>query len=395
MAKRNFQRIVLKLSGEALAGDQGFGINPDVVEEFAQEIAALAKSTDLEIAIVVGGGNLWRGLAGSNQGMDRATADYMGMLATVMNSLALQDALEQAGVDTRVQTAIEMQEIAEPYIRRRAIRHLEKKRIVIFGAGLGKPYFSTDTTAALRAAEIEADAILMAKKFADGVYDSDPKTNPNAIKFDELTYNDIITKELKVMDATSTTLCKDNNIPIIVQQAEDRMNKSIEALKHEFASIRTGRASVALLDKVMVDYYGSPSPINQVANISVPEPRMIVIAPWDKTMIGAIEKAILQSDLGLNPGNDGAQIRLTIPQLTEERRKEIVKVVHKKAEDAKVAVRNIRRDVNDALKKEEKAKTITEDDAKDGLDEIQKLTDAKVKHIDELKAVKEKDVLEV
>ena len=215
MAKRKFRRIVLKLSGEALAGEQGFGINPDVVEEFAKEIAALAKSTDLEIAIVVGGGNLWRGLAGSNQGMDRATADYMGMLATVMNSLALQDALEQAGVDTRVQTAIEMQEIAEPYIRRRAIRHLEKKRIVIFGAGLGKPYFSTDTTAALRAAEIEADAILMAKKFADGVYDSDPKTNPNAVKFDELTYNDIITKELKVMDATSTTLCKDNNIPII------------------------------------------------------------------------------------------------------------------------------------------------------------------------------------
>ena len=145
----------------------------------------------------------------------------------------------------------------------------------------------------------------------------------------------------------------------------------------------------------MVDYYGSPTPINQVANISVPEPRMIVIAPWDKTMIVAIEKAILQSDLGLNPGNDGAQIRLTIPQLTEERRKEIVKVVHKKAEDAKVAVRNIRRDVNDALKKEEKAKTITEDDAKDGLDQIQKLTDAKIKQIDELKAVKEKDVLEV
>ena len=384
MAKRNFRRIVLKLSGEALAGEQGFGINPDVVEEFAKEIAALAKSTDLEIAIVVGGGNLWRGLAGSNQGM-----------ATVMNSLALQDALEQAGVDTRVQTAIEMQEIAEPYIRRRAIRHLEKKRIVIFGAGLGKPYFSTDTTAALRAAEIEADAILMAKKFADGVYDSDPKTNPNAVKFDELTYNEIITKELKVMDATSTTLCKDNNIPIIVFSMDIPGNITKAAKGDEFVSIRTGRASVALLDKVMVDYYGSLSPINQVANISVPEPRMIVIAPWDKTMIGAIEKAILQSDLGLNPGNDGAQIRLSIPQLTEERRKEIVKVVHKKAEDAKVAVRNIRRDVNEALKKEEKAKTITEDDAKDGLDQIQKLTDAKVKQIDELKAVKEKDVLEV
>ena len=241
MAKRNFQRIVLKLSGEALAGDQGFGINPDVVEEFAQEIAALAKSTDLEIAIVVGGGNLWRGLAGSNQGMDRATADYMGMLATVMNSLALQDALEQAGVDTRVQTAIEMQEVAEPYIRRRAIRHLEKKRIVIFGAGLGKPYFSTDTTAALRAAEIEADAIFDGEKnFADGVYDSDPKTNPDAIKFDELTYNDIITKELKVMDATSTTLCKDNNIPIIVFSMDIPGNITKAAKGEEIGTIVRG-----------------------------------------------------------------------------------------------------------------------------------------------------------
>ena len=179
----------------------------------------------------------------------------------------------------------------------------------------------------------------------------------------------------------------------LVAQQEARMNKTIETLKHEFASIRTGRASVALLDKVMVDYYGTPSPINQVANISVPEPRMILVAPWDKGMIGAIEKAILQSDLGLNPGNDGAQIRLAIPQLTEERRKEIVKVVSKKAEEAKVAVRNIRRDANEMLKKEEKAKTITEDDSKDGLDRIQKLTDKKIKQIDELKDVKEKDVL--
>lgn len=216
MSERNFKRIVLKLSGEALAGDQGFGINPVVVEGIAKEIADLAKSTDLQIAIVVGGGNIWRGLAGSAKGMDRATADYMGMIATVMNSLALQDALENAGAATRVQTAIAMQEVAEPYIRRRAIRHLEKGRIVIFAAGTGNPYFSTDTTAALRAAEIEADAILMAKKFADGVYDSDPRTNPNAKKFDELTYMDVISRELKVMDSTSTTLCKDNNIPIVV-----------------------------------------------------------------------------------------------------------------------------------------------------------------------------------
>lgn len=216
MSERKFKRIVLKLSGEALAGDQGFGINPQVVEPLAKEIAELSKESGIEIAIVVGGGNIWRGLSGSAKGMDRASADYMGMIATVMNAIALQDALENAGVATRVQTAIEMQEVAEPYIRRRAIRHLEKGRIVIFAAGTGNPYFSTDTTAALRAAEIEADAILMAKKFADGVYDSDPKTNPNAVKFDELTYMDVISKELKVMDSTSTTLCKDNNIPIVV-----------------------------------------------------------------------------------------------------------------------------------------------------------------------------------
>lgn len=181
----------------------------------------------------------------------------------------------------------------------------------------------------------------------------------------------------------------------LVTQQEIRMDKTIDAMKHEFASIRTGRASTSLLDKVMVDYYGTPTPVNQVANVSAPEPRMIIIAPWDKSMIGAIEKAILQSDLGLNPNNDGSQIRLAIPQLTEERRKEIVKVVHKKAEDAKVAIRNIRRDANDAIKKEEKLKTITEDVAKEGQDRIQKLTDAKIKMIDELKNVKEKDVLEV
>ena len=236
---RNFKRIVLKLSGEALAGKQGYGIDPKTVDLIARDIATVTKQ-GIQVAIVVGGGNIWRGLSGSAEGMDRVSADYMGMLATVMNSLALQDALEQAGVDTRVQTAIEMQEIAEPYIRRRAIRHLEKKRIVIFGAGLGKPYFSTDTTAALRAAEIEADAILMAKKFADGVYDSDPKTNPNAVKFDELTYNDIITKELKVMDSTSTTLCKDNNIPIIVFSMDIPGNITKAAKGEEVGTIVRG-----------------------------------------------------------------------------------------------------------------------------------------------------------
>ncbi|MBD8975544.1 ribosome recycling factor [Veillonella magna] len=181
----------------------------------------------------------------------------------------------------------------------------------------------------------------------------------------------------------------------LLTQQETRMDKTIEALKQEFASIRTGRASTSLLDKITVDYYGAPTPVNQVANVSAPEPRMILITPWDKSMIGAIEKAILQSDLGLNPSNDGAVIRLAIPQLTEERRKELVKVVHKRAEEAKVAIRNIRRDANEVLKKEEKAKTITEDDSKDGQEKIQKLTDKKIKAVDDLKDKKEKDVLEV
>lgn len=181
----------------------------------------------------------------------------------------------------------------------------------------------------------------------------------------------------------------------IISREEARMDKTIESLKHEFANVRTGRAHTSLLDSVMVDYYGAPTPVNQVANVSAPDPRMILIAPWDKTMIGAIERAILTSDLGLNPNNDGDSIRLAIPQLTEDRRKELVKVVSKKAEDAKVAIRNIRRDANDAIKKEEKAKTITEDVSKDGQDQVQKLTDKKIKLIDELRDTKEKDVMSV
>ena len=215
METNKFKRIVLKLSGEALAGEQGYGIDPQTVEKIAKQVVEVSK-LGIQVAIVVGGGNIWRGLSGSAKGMDRVSADYMGMLATVMNALALQDAMENYGVATRVQTAINMQQVAEPYIRRRAIRHMEKGRVVIFGAGTGNPYFSTDTTAALRAAEIEADAILMAKNGVDGVYDSDPKVNPDAKMFKKLSYLDVINKDLKVMDATATTLCRNNNIPILV-----------------------------------------------------------------------------------------------------------------------------------------------------------------------------------
>jgi len=209
-----YQRVLLKLSGEALMGDLAYGIDPGIVQNIAQQIAEVAES-GIQIAIVVGGGNIFRGVKGAAAGMDRATADYIGMIATVMNAMTLQDSLEQIGVPTRVQTAISMQEVAEPYIRRRAIRHLEKGRVVIFGAGSGNPFFTTDTTAALRAAEISADLVFKATK-VDGVYDSDPKLNPNAKRYESLTYSDVLAQDLKVMDSTAIALCKDNNIPIIV-----------------------------------------------------------------------------------------------------------------------------------------------------------------------------------
>ena len=214
MENAKFKRVVIKLSGEALAGDQGFGLESQVLTSLAKQIAEIV-ALGVQVAIVVGGGNIWRGVAGSKRGIDRATADYMGMLATVINALAVQDILEAHDVDTRVQSAIEMRQVAEPYIKRKAIRHLEKGRVVIFGAGTGNPFFSTDTTSALRAAEIDAEVILMAKT-VDGVYDADPKTDATAKKFDALTYIDVLNRGLKVMDSTAITLCMDNNIPIVV-----------------------------------------------------------------------------------------------------------------------------------------------------------------------------------
>ena len=209
-----YQRVLLKLSGEALMGDLGYGIDPVVVSSIAQEVAQVV-AEGIQLAIVVGGGNIFRGVKAASAGMDRATADYVGMIATVMNAITLQDALEQAGVPTRVQTAIAMQEVAETYIRRRAIRHLEKKRVVIFGAGSGNPFFTTDTTAALRAAEIDAEVIFKATK-VDGVYDSDPHINPNARRYQTLTYAHVLNQDLRVMDSTAIALCKENNIPIMV-----------------------------------------------------------------------------------------------------------------------------------------------------------------------------------
>lgn len=219
---KGYKRVLFKVSGEALMGEKGYGIDPVVIDSIAEEIKE-AHESGVELAVVIGGGNIFRGLAATAIGMERASADYMGMLATVLNSLAMQDALEKKGIVTRVQSAIEMRALAEPYIRRRAMRHLEKKRVVIFAAGTGNPYFSTDTAAALRAMEIGAEVILKGTK-VDGVYDADPVTNKDAVRFETLTHLDVLKLGLKVMDATAISLCKDNNLSIIVFNLRDKGN---------------------------------------------------------------------------------------------------------------------------------------------------------------------------
>ena len=222
MSKPLYQRVILKLSGEALQGEKGYGIDASVTGQIASQIKEVV-ALGVQVAIVIGGGNIFRGLQAHGKGMDRATADYMGMLATVINGLGLQDALEKVDVPTRVMTAIEMRQLAEPFIRRRAMRHLEKKRVVIFVAGTGNPYFTTDTTAALRASEIHAQVLLKATK-VDGVYDCDPKKNKAAVRYEQLSYLDVLDKKLKVMDSTATSLCMDNEIPIIVFDMFERGN---------------------------------------------------------------------------------------------------------------------------------------------------------------------------
>ena len=235
-----YKRVVLKLSGEALAGESSFGINPTVIKSIAGQVKEVAE-LGVEVAVVVGGGNIWRGKIGSEMGMDRATADYMGMLATVMNSLALQDSLELLGIESRVQTSIEMRQVAEPYIRRRAMRHLEKKRVVIFAAGTGNPYFSTDTTAALRAAEIDAEVILMAKNNVDGVYSADPLVDKNATKYEELSYLDVLKEGLAVMDSTASSLCMDNDIPLIVFSIMENGNIKRAVMGEKIGTIVRGK----------------------------------------------------------------------------------------------------------------------------------------------------------
>ena len=306
-----------------------------------------------------GAGNIFRGMKAAAEGMDRATGDYMGMLATVLNALTLQDALERLGVHTRVQSALTISEVAEPYIRRRAMRHLEKARVVIFAAGTGNPFFTTDTAAALRALEIHAEAILMAKNGVEGVFTADPQTDPDAEFIPQITHREALERGLQGDGLHGAVALHGQRAPDLRLQHERRaehrsdsfrraggdpgddmsiiddfltdarehMAKSVDATRGKFGSVRTGRASPTLLDRIVVDYYGAQTPLKQLATIHAAEARLLTVQPYDKNSIKAIERAIMESDVGLTPSNDGQLIRLTIPELTEERRRDLVKVV--------------------------------------------------------------------
>ena len=414
------------------------GLDPDVVHLVARQIAEVVRS-GVQVAVVIGGGNFFRGAQLQQRGMERTRSDYMGMLGTVMNSLALQDFLEKEGIATRVQTAITMGQVAEPYIPLRARRHLEKGRVVIFGAGMGLPYFSTDTTAAQRALEIGADVVLMAKA-VDGVFTDDPRGNPDAELLTQISHREVIDRGLQVADATAFSLCMDNGMPILVFNllvdgniaravagekigtlvhhrgraeprtrgamedavidetlfdAEEKMEKAVAVARDDLASIRTGRANPGMFTRINVDYYGAMTPITQLSSINVPEARLVVIKPYEQSQLGPIEKAIRDSDLGVNPTNDGNVIRVAIPQLTEERRRDLVKQAKSKGEDARVSVRNIRRKAMEELHRIKKDGEAGEDEVKHAEKDLEKTTHQYVEQIDELVKHKEGELLEV
>ena len=402
------KRVLLKLSGEALAGEKKTGFDEATCIGVAKQVKQLVDD-GVQVAIVTGGGNFWRGR--TSETIDRVKADQIGMLATVMNCIYVSDIFRFAGMETEVFTPFVCGAFTTLFSKDKAVEALNQGKVVFFAGGTGHPYFSTDTGAVLRAIEIEADAMLLAKAI-DGIYDSDPKVNPQAKKYNEISIQEIIDKKLMAVDLTASIMCLENKMPMLVfglnepnsivetmsgtftKVYDTKMQKTMDSLDSEMGTIRAGRANPNVLNRIMVDYYGTPTPIQQVANVSVPEPRMIQIQPWEKSMLKVIEKAIMVSDLGINPTNDGTAVRLIFPELTEERRKELVKDVKKKGEAAKVAIRNIRRDGNDAFKKL-KGSDVSEDEIKNLEDELQKMTDKYVKEIDSAVEVKSKEVMTV
>jgi uridylate kinase len=432
-AELRYRRALLKISGEALMGEREYGLDPAMIGRIAGEIQTVHE-LGVQLCLVLGGGNIFRGVPAAAVGMERGSADYMGMLATVINSLATQSELERRGISTRVQSAISMQAVCEPYIRRRALRHLEKGRVVIFAAGTGNPFFTTDTAAALRASEMGCDVLLKATK-VDGVYDADPNRVTGAKRFARLGYLDVLSRDLRVMDAAAISLARENRIPILVfsifeaggfaevvrgrgrytiideaglgateemmpddQLLKDlrrRMDGALEVLRKELGGLRTGRASASLLEPISVSAYGGNTPLRQLANISVPEPRMITVQVWDRSLVKAVDKAIRESGLGLNPQTEGQLIRVPIPDLNEERRRELTRVTAKYAEQARVSVRNVRRDGIDALRRQEKDSEISQDEQRKLQQDIQHLTDEAIKRIDEALAQKDREILQV
>ena len=429
-----YKRILVKLSGEALLGTTEFGIDPLVLKRIASEVLEIQKS-GVQVACVIGGGNIFRGAGLARAGMDRVTGDHMGMLATVMNALAMQDAIESLGGVARVQSAMRINQVCEDYIRRRAMRHLEKGRIVIFAAGTGNPFFTTDSAAALRAIEIEADMLLKATK-VNGIYDSDPMKNPNAKRYATLTYDKVLAgspqrhgrhrhrdvpRQPHAAAGVQSQQCRrpaargarrrhrygrhqrltckarasEIMLDDIKKDAATRMGKCVENFQGDLKKLRTGRAHPSLIENLKVDYYGTDTPLKQVANISVEDARTLVVSPWEKSMVQAIEKAIHKSDLGLNPMSAGTVIRIPLPPLTEERRKDITKVARADAENARVAVRNVRRDVIADVKEALKEKLISQDEEKKAEVDIQKLTDKYIADIEAALAAKEKELLQV
>src|ERR1700712_1102791 len=445
MAEPVYRRVVIKLSGEYLAGTQSFGIDQPTVDRIAGDLIA-ARQLGAEIAVVVGGGNIVRGVEVSSRGVSRPTGDTMGMLATVMNCLALEAAIERRAVPARTLSAMVMPQVCELFTRTSAQKYLSEGRIVLLAGGTGNPYFTTDTTAVLRAAEIGAEAVLKATN-VDGVYSADPKKDPSATRFERLSHSQAVEGNYKVMDATAFALARETSLPIIVfsiaepgsigailsgtghgtivagrhatrgcavprprvlrrervmptgsfdiNELKRRMQGPTQSLKHELGGLRTGRAAASMLEPVQVEAYGTHMPLNQLATVSVPEPRLLSVQVWDKSMVKAVEKAIVDSNLGLSPATEGQVLRLRIPELNEERRKELVKVAHKYAEAAKVAVRHVRRDGLDTVKKLEKNHEISEDDQEPLAADVQKATDGMISEIDHLLAAKEKEILTV
>ena len=425
------KRILLKLSGEALMGDDAFGINRATIVRMVEEVAEVV-NMGVEVAIVIGGGNIFRGVAGGSVGMDRATADYMGMLATVMNALALADAMNKQGLIPRVMSAIAIEQVVEPYVRPKALQYLEEGKVVIFAAGTGNPFFTTDTAAALRGAEIGAEVVLKATK-VDGVYSADPEEGPGRHPLHQALVRrghgaesghhgchglrpvprpEVADQGLLHLQARRAQARGDGGgrrharlrlrrktdmttTAEIKKTMEGKMDQSIAAFQHNLTKIRTGRANPALLDTVHVDYYGAMLPISQVANVSLLDARTISVQPWEKGMGAKIEKAIRESDLGLNPASMGDLIRVPMPPMSEERRKEMTKLVRHEGEAAKIAVRNLRRDANEHVKKLVKDKLASEDEQKRSEAEIQKLTDRHIAAIDQMVAGKEQEIMAV